>query len=275
MKTILKKGLLLVLCTNIVYAVSWDDCIAKYNKAKKFSQNTQLSYIYMRSTKQCLIKFKNSLMQKPNPEFTVEAMSNNIKMLDEYMDELIPKYKFPKNTLKQIPKYININSNLPIFNKQYNYFKKFKGCNAIHAGDKIYTAKHCKIKDSKKIHFDLSFINSDTISDLKTSKIDLNKLGSFKYYSMSKEGMFFGVLLQEDNCKFYKVKNIPSSVNTTLDLSDLEKKVEIRSSCLAIPSNSGGGVFQDNKLVGIISKTVFNKNQFLYSVIEPIYPISE
>ena len=61
----------------------------------------------------------------------------------------------------------------------------------------------------------------------------------------------------------------------TLDLTDLTKNSEIRSNCLAIPSNSGGAVFQEGKLVGIISKTVFNKNTFLYSVVEPILVFNE
>jgi hypothetical protein len=89
---------------------------------------------------------------------------------------------------------------------------------------------------------------------------------------MSREGMFYNILLEEKNCKFYMAKNIPIGFNTTLDYTDLSKKEEIRSNCLAIPSNSGGGVFQDGKLVGIISKTVFNENKFLYSVVEPIIP---
>ena len=75
------------------------------------------------------------------------------------------------------------------------------------------------------------------------------------------------------NCRFYKAKNQPSGLNQSFDLTDLVKQEEIRSTCLAIPSNSGGGVFQDGKLVAIISKTVFYKNQFLYSVIEPIIPL--
>ena len=107
-------------------------------------------------------------------------------------------------------------------------------------------------------------------NELQNEKINLNKIGEFKYYSMSKEGMFYNTLLKEKNCRFYKAENKAIGLNITLDLTDLDKKVEIRSNCLAIPSNSGGGVFQDNKLVAIISKTVFNKNKFVYSVIEPI-----
>lgn len=78
--------------------------------------------------------------------------------------------------------------------------------------------------------------------------------------------MFYKILLQERDCKFYKAKYIPKGLNTSLDLTDLEKEEEIRSTCLAIPSNSGGGVFQEGHLVGIISKTVFNKNDFFYIV---------
>lgn len=85
--------------------------------------------------------------------------------------------------------------------------------------------------------------------------------------------MFYSILLKEKNCQFYKAKNEPTGLNTTLDLTDLTKEIEIRSNCLAIPSNSGGGVFQDGKLVAIISKTVFNKDEFSYSVVEPIIPL--
>lgn len=258
--------------TNLIYAVTWDNCIEKYTKAKQFANQTKLMYIYLKSTKNCLIKFKHSLNKIPDPDFTVEAMSNNIKKIDGYINELIPKYQFPQNNLKEVPRYF-FNSSIPKFNKEYNNFIKFKKCNGIHAGNKIYTAKHCNIKNSKHLKYDLSYLTSKTKSNLKISKLDSKKLGTFKYYSMSKEGMFFGVLLKEDNCKFYKAKVNPKGINVNLNLSDLEKKEEIRSSCLAIPSNSGGGVFQDEKLVGIISKTVFNKNKFLYSVIEPILPI--
>lgn len=139
----------------------------------------------------------------------------------------------------------------------------------------IYTAKHCNINKSKNIRFDLNYIETNKISKLETSKLDLNKKGSFKYYSMSKEGMFFSALLEEKNCKFYKAKSSLTGLNTSLDLTDISKLNEIRSNCLAIPSNSGGGVFQDGKLVGIISKTVFNKKQFQYSVIEPIFSIHD
>jgi len=258
---------------NYIYAFTWDDCIEKYEKAKQFSQNTRLSYIYLKSTKNCLVKFKKNLIQNPDPDFTVKAMSKNILKLNKYIDNLIPKYNFPKNDLEQVPRYLYINSAIPIFNKEYNYFKKFANCNGVHANDKIYTAKHCKIEKSQNLRFDLDYIKANTISNLKISKLKLDKVGTFKYYSMSKEGMFYNALLQEKNCKFYKSKNIPSGLNTTLELSDLSKKDEIRSNCLAIPSNSGGGVFQDGNLVGIISKTVFDKNEFLYSVVEPIFPI--
>jgi len=282
MKTIIKGLTLILLSTSTILASTWDDCIDRYNKAKEFSDNTQLMYIYLKSTKMCLTRFKKSLELNPDPEFTVEAMSNNIQKLEGYIEKTLPTYNFPNHTLKQIPKYLNADTT-PIFNQEYNYFKKFKHCNGIHAGDKIYTAKHYNIKDATNLHFDLSILPTKTTSNLEVAKLDLNKKGTFKYYSMSKIGMFFGTLLQEDNCKFYKEKNIPKGINTSLDLSDLEKEFEIRSSCLAIPSNSGGGVFQDGKLVGVISKTVFlkesernkNKDQFLYSIIEPIVPISE
>lgn len=258
-----------------VYAFTWDVCIKKYKKAKQFTENTRLSYIYLKGTKNCLVKFKNFLIQNPDPEFTVKAMNDNINMLNMYIDNLIPKYKYPKNHLEQVPKYLNINTSNPTLNKEYNYFKKFKSCNGIHAEDKIYTAKHCKIENSKNIQHDLNYVKTDEISKLEVSKLDLEKKGVFKYYSMSKEGMFYSVLLKEKNCKFYKAKNNPTGLNTTLDLSDLLKKEEIRSTCLAIPSNSGGGVFQNGKLVAIISKTVFNENKFQYSVVEPILPLQE
>lgn len=263
---------ILLMSINHIYAFTWDDCIEKYEKAKQFSDNTRLSYIYLKSTKNCLIKFKKFLIQNPDPEFTVKAMNNNILMLNKNIDKLLPQYIYPKNSLEEIPKYLHINSSKPILNNEYNYFKRFKDCNGIHANNKIYTAKHCNIEKSINLQFDLNYIETDTISELKTSKLNLEKKGTFKYYSMSKEGMFYNTLLQEKNCKFYKAKNTPTGLNNTLDLSDLVKKNEIRSNCLAIPSNSGGGVFQDEKLVGIISKTVFDKNEFLYSVIEPIFP---
>lgn len=274
MKTILKGLILTLLSTSTIFALSWDDCIGKYNKAKQFSDNTQLMYIYLKSTKMCLTKLKKELELKPNPEFTVEAMTNNIEKLEGYIENTLPTYKFPNNNLEQIPKYLNNNTS-PIENKEYRNFVKYKNCNGVHAGDKIYTAKHCNIKNATNLHFDLSIIPTKTKSNLKTAKINLRKKGTFKYYSMSKVGMFFGTLLKEENCKFTKKRNIPTGVNTTLDLTDLEKKFEIRSNCLAIPSNSGGGVFQDGKLVGVISKTVFNKEQFLYSIVEPIVPISD
>lgn len=273
MKNLVKGLLLILLSTSTGFAVTWDDCIDRYNKAKQFSDNTQLMYIYLKSTKQCLTRFKQSLELNPNPEFTVQAMSNNIEKLEGYINKVVPTYKFPNNTLEQIPKYINMNGSTPQFNSEYKHFVKFQECNGIHAGDKIYTAKHCNIKNAQNIKFDLSAIPTDTKSNLEVAQLNLEKKGTFKYYSMSKIGMFFGILLQEDNCRFYKEKNIPKGINTTLDLADLEKKFEIRSTCLAIPSNSGGGVFQDDKLVGIISKTVFNKDKFLYSIIEPIIPI--
>ncbi|XPV69298.1 MAG: hypothetical protein ACNI25_01680 [Halarcobacter sp.] len=265
----------MLISIDCIYAFTWDDCSKKYEKARQFSDNVRLSYNYLKSTKSCLIKFKNFLIQNPNPEFTVEAMDTNILMLDKYLDNLTFKYTFSKNSLEQIPKYLNMNSDNPTINKEYNYFKKFKNCNGVHANNKIYTAKHCGIKQSKNIRFDLNYIPSKTISKLKISKLKLDKKGIFKYYSMSKEGMYYNVLLEEKNCKFYKAKNTPTGLNTTLDYTDLEKKEEIRSDCLAIPSNSGGGVFQDGKLVGIISKTVFNKNKFLYSVVEPILPFHD
>jgi hypothetical protein len=252
-----------------LYAFNWEDCIKKYEKARQFNQNVRLSYNYLKSTKQCLLKFKLFLIQNPHPNYTVEAMSNNILMLEQYMNQLIPKYSYPNNTLQTVPRYINLNLH-PIFNNEYDHFKRFKQCNGIHVQNKIYTAKHCNIPHSKNIRFDLSYIPAKKYSNLKTAPLDLKKKGVFKYYSMSKEGMFYNVLLKERNCQFYKAKNHPEGLNTTLDLSDLTKKEEIRSSCLAIPSNSGGGVFQEGKLVGIISKTVFKGNEFKYSIIEPI-----
>ncbi len=262
----------LLISSNYIYAFTWDDCIQRYEKVKQFSDNTRLSYNYLKSTKNCLIKFRDILIQEPDPEFTVEAISDNILMLNKNISNIIPQYIYPQNTLESIPKYLYTDSHSFIFNKEYKYLKKFKDCNGVHANNKIYTAKHCDIKNSKDLHFDLSYIETNTISELKIAKIDLDKLGRFKYYSMSKVGMFYNSLLQEKNCKFYKSKNTPTGHTKTLDLTDLTKKNEIRSNCLAIPSNSGGGVFQNNKLVGIISKTVFNKNKFLYSIIEPILP---
>lgn len=269
------KKLYLIFCVlllsyNYIYAFTWDDCIEKYEKAKQFKDNIRLSYLYLKSTKSCLIKFKSILIQKPNPDFTVEAMNDNIIMLDKNIKNIIPKYIHPKNNIEDIPKYLNTNNKNYKLNNEYKYFIKYKNCNGVHALDRIYTAKHCNIPNSKSLHYDLSYIKTDTISTLKTAKINLNKIGEFKYYSMSKEGMFYNTLLKEKNCRFYKAENKAIGLNITLDLTDLDKKVEIRSNCLAIPSNSGGGVFQDNKLVAIISKTVFNKNKFLYSVIEPI-----
>lgn len=274
MKNLYITLIFLLSSMNFCYAFSWEDCIDKYERAKQYNDHTRLTYIYLKSTKNCLIKFKNSLIENPNPEFTIKAMNENIEKIDSYLNHLVPNYNFPKNSLEVIPKYLYTNS-MPVSNKEYDYFVKFKNCNGIHAGDKIYTAKHCNVEDSTNIKYDLSYIKSNTTTNLQTSKLDLNKSGKFKYYSMSKEGMFYNILLEENNCKFYKAKNIPKGLNTTLDLTDLEKKIEIRSNCLAIPSNSGGGVFQDNKLVGIISKTVFDKNMFLYSVIEPILPVNE
>jgi len=262
-----------LLISSNVQAFTWDDCIERYDKARQFSKNVQLTYLYLKSTKTCLIKFKQILIQNPDPEFTVKAMSENITMLEKNIDKLIPKYQYKKNSLETIPKYITTKTNTLTYNTEYKHFKRFDNCNGIHAKNKIYTAKHCNIKNSKNIKHDLNYIEANTTSKLDISKLDLSKKGTFKYYSMSKEGQFYKVLLKEDNCKFYQVKNIPTGLNLTLDLADLNKKDEIRSTCLAIPSNSGGGVFQDNKLVGIISKTVFDKNRFLYSVIEPILPL--
>lgn len=265
--------IIFLLNINTLYAFTWETCIKKYQKAKEFTGHTKLMYIYLKSTKKCLIKFKNTLIKNPNPKFNISAMDDNIKMINRYINTIVPDYSYPKNNLEQIPKYILQNSTTPIFNKEYENFKKFKNCNGVHAKDKIYTAKHCDIKDAKNIRYDLSYIKTKTLSKLKTAKLKLDKLGTFKYYSMSNEGMFYNALLKETNCSFYKAKNKPNGLNTTLDLTDLKKKEEIRSNCLAIPSNSGGGVFQNGNLVGIISKTVFDDNKFLYSVIEPIYPL--
>ena len=264
-------SILLITSSNI-YAFTWDDCIEKYEKARQFSDNARLSYLYLKSTKSCLIKFKNLLIQNPDPDFTIKAMSKNILMLEKSINKLLPAYKYPENNLETIPKYLYTNENVPVLNEEYKYFKKFKECNGIHANNKIYTAKHCNIENSKNIKYDLNYINANTKSELRISKLNLDKKGTFKYYSMSKVGMFYSSLLQERNCNFYKSKNNIVGQTTKLDLADLSKKDEIRSNCLAIPSNSGGGVFQDGKLVAIISKTVFEKNKFLYSVIEPILP---
>lgn len=274
------KKLYIILCvllisSSYIYAFNWDSCITKYQKAKQFSENTRLLYIYLKSTKTCLIKFKNFLVENPDPEFTLKAMNNNILMIENNIKKLLPKYEFPENSLEQIPKYINTKNKSLTYNTEYNYFKKFNNCNGIHAQNKIYTAKHCNISNSKNLQYDLNAIQTVKTSIIQISKIDLNKKGTFKYYSMSKEGMFFNVLLKENNCKFYKAKNIPTGLNKTLDITDLTKNTEIRSTCLAIPSNSGGGVFQDGKLVAIISKTVFNNDKFMYSIVEPIIPINE
>ncbi len=273
------KKLYLIICVlllncNIIYAFTWEDCVERYEKVKQFSDNIRLSYLYLKSTKTCLVKFKTILLQNPNPDFTVEAMNDNINMIDKNIKNLLPKYIHPKNSLLDIPKYININTKKPLINENFAYIKKFKNCNGIHANDKIYTAKHCNIKDSKNLHFDLDYIKTKNNSKLKIGRLDLNKTGVFKYYSMSKAGRFYTTPLKEENCKFYEAKNSMTGLNLTLDLTDLSKKVEIRSTCLAIPSNSGGGVFQNGKLVAIISKTVFNKDRFLYSVVEPIIPTS-
>ncbi len=273
MNFILKCITFFILLTNVLFAVSWDTCIEKYSKAKKFSDNTRLMYIYLKSTKNCLLKFKDSLKENPKSEFTLEAMDDNIKKINGYMEELIPNYIYPNSNLEQIPKYIYTQQSIPKFNTDYMHFVKFKKCNGIHAKDKIYTAKHCNIENSMHIKDDLSYIKTNTISKLETNKLDLNKSGTFKYYSMSKEGMFYNVLIKESDCKFYEEKVGISALTQSLDLADLNKKTEIRSNCLAIPSNSGGGVFQDNKLVGIISKTVFKNDIFLYSVIEPIHTV--
>ncbi|WP_421716554.1 hypothetical protein [Arcobacter arenosus] len=273
MNFILKGITFFILLTNVLFAVSWDTCIEKYSKAKKFSDNTKLMYIYLKSTKNCLLKLKESLKENPKSEFTLEAMDNNIKKINGYMEELIPNYIYPNSNLEQIPKYIYNQQSIPKFNTDYIHFIKFEKCNGIHAEDKIYTAKHCNIENSMHIKNDLSYIKTNTISKLETNKLDLNKSGTFKYYSMSKEGMFYNVLIKEKDCKFYEEKVGISAITQSLDLADLNKKTEIRSNCLAIPSNSGGGVFQDNKLVGIISKTVFKNDIFLYSVIEPIHTV--
>ena len=274
------KKLYLMICVlllncNFIYAFTWEDCVERYEKVRQFSDNIRLSYLYLKSTKSCLVKFKTILLQNPNPDFTVKAMNENIKMIDRNIKNLLPKYIHPKNNLQSIPKYININSNNPLLNEKYAYIRKFKNCNGIHAHNRIYTAKHCNIKNSKNLHYDLDFIETTNKSNLKIARLDLNKTGIFKYYSMSKVGRFYSTLLQEKNCKFYEAKNETAGLNLTLDLTDLTKKVEIRSTCLAIPSNSGGGVFQDGKLVAIISKTVFSGNKFLYSIVEPIIPRNE
>lgn len=270
MKEIYKILFIFLISINSIYALTWEDCLNKYEKVKLFTENTRLSYIYLKATKSCLVKFKNSLINNPNPEFSIKAMNENILMLTENINNLIPQYIFPKNTLEHIPKYLDINKDKPIINKEYLYLKRFKNCNGVHAGNKIFTAKHCKINKSTNLQFDINYIKTKKYSNLKIAKLLIHKKGTFKYYSMSREGMFYNALIQEKNCKFYKAKNTPDGLNTSLDLTSLVKKNEIRSTCLAIPSNSGGGVFQEGKLVAIISKTVFIKNKFSYSVIEPI-----
>ncbi len=157
---------LLILANNI-HAFTWDECINKYEKAKRFSDNTRLSYLYLKSTKNCLIKFKDFLVQNPSLEFKVESMNENILMLDKYIYTLLPRYTFLQNNLEAIPKYLHLNSSTPIINKEYDYFKKFKNCNGVHANNKVYTAKHCKIKDSRNIHFDLSYIKTNANSKLE------------------------------------------------------------------------------------------------------------
>lgn len=261
---------ILLMSINSLNAFTWEKCIERYDKAKLFSDNIRLSYNYLKSTKNCLVKFKKTLIQNPDSDFTVEAMTDNIVKIEKYINDLLPKYTFKKNNLQNVPKYLSINSTKLILNSEYKYFKKFSNCNGIHANNKIYTAKHCEIKNSKNLHFDLNYIKTDKVTNLKVSKLNINKTGTFKYYSMSKEGMFYNVLLKETNCKFYIAKNTLNGINKRLDYSDLVKRKEIRSNCLAIPSNSGGGVFQEGKLVGIISKAVFENQTFKYSIVEPI-----
>jgi len=275
MKKLYKILVLLLLGSDLLFAMSWDKCIKKYNKAKEFSQNIQLSYYYLKSTRQCLVKFKHLLQLHPNPKFTIKAMDNNIKKINKAISILLPSYNITQNTLVSIPKYLQLNSSIPIVNQEYKYFKRFNNCNGVHAFNKVYTAKHCEVHNAKNIRNDLSYIDANDISDLQIAKLNLNSIGTFKYYSMSKEGMFFNILLKESNCKFFHTENIPTGINSTLDFADLNKKMEIRSTCLAIPSNSGGGVFQNNKLVAIISKTVFKNNQFSYSIVEPIIPFNK
>ncbi len=101
---------ILLMSITHIKAFTWDSCIEKYKKAKQFNDNIRLSYIYLKGTKNCLIRFKKSLMQNPDPEFTVKAMSDNILMLDKYIDELIPKYTFTKNNLETVPKYLYTSS---------------------------------------------------------------------------------------------------------------------------------------------------------------------
>ena len=66
------------------------------------------------------------MIQNPDPEFTVKAMNNNIILLDKYINNLVPKYSYPKNTLEQIPEYLDIDSIKPKINNVYKYFKKYK-----------------------------------------------------------------------------------------------------------------------------------------------------
>ena len=191
--------------------------LTNMKKQNALVTNTRLSYIYLKSTKHCLMKFKDFLVQNPDPEFKIQSMSDNILMLDKYIYTLVPRYTFLQNNLESIPKYLNLDSSNPTLNKEYQYFKKFKNCNGIHANKKIYTAKHCKIKDSKNIHFDLSYINTNARSTLEINKLSLSKVGTFIYYSMSKEGMFYNVLLKEKNCVFYKAPTSLIGLNSTLD----------------------------------------------------------
>lgn len=165
---------LLIISSHYTYAFTWEKCLERYKEAKEFSDNTQLLYIYLKSTRTCIVKFKNSLIQNPNPEFSIDSMNDNIEMLDENINALIPKYEYPQNTLEEIPKYTNIDEK-PTLNEEYGYFKKFKNCNGIHANNKIYTAKHCDVNDSKNSHYDLSYIDVDTTSNLLVSRLDLEK----------------------------------------------------------------------------------------------------
>ena len=116
-------GILFILAMSItqIEAFTWDACITKYSKAKQFSHSTRLAYLYLKSTQSCLIKFKEILKQAPNPEFTVEAMNDNIVMLEKAINTLLPNY-VTYNIIEEIPKYLNINSAKPIKNIEYEYF---------------------------------------------------------------------------------------------------------------------------------------------------------
>lgn len=136
------RKIYIVLCvllinTSFIYAYTWDDCIDRYKNAKKFQDNTELLYVYLKSTKNCLINFKKSLENNPNPEFTTQAMDNNIEIIDKNIEQIIPKYKYPKNELNHIPMYHDLKELK--YREEYDYIKKFKSCNGIHAKNNLHS----------------------------------------------------------------------------------------------------------------------------------------